>query len=73
MDIWPNGQRRALTQREHKQWNATHYPGTRQLCCECHAPTGRCEEDAIYTDDGLGPLCETCLMGADKAKEQEKQ
>ena len=44
---------------EHEAWNATHYPGTRQLCEECGEPTGRCEEDSIYKGDA-GPLCESC-------------
>ena len=45
---------------EHEKYNATHYPGTRQLCAFCDQPTGRCEEDAIYLEDGQGPLCEEC-------------
>lgn len=58
---WPGGRRRALDQSEHEQWNATHYPGTRQLCARCNAPTFRCEEDSLYMDDD-GPLCEECWM-----------
>ena len=58
---WPGGKRHAMTQSEHKEWNALHYPGTRQLCCECGNPTGRCDEyDSLYLDDGTGPLCEKC-------------
>jgi len=49
-----------LTQAEHEKYNATHYPGTRQMCIKCGEPTDRCEEDAIYTDDGMGPLCPAC-------------
>lgn len=56
---WPGGVRRALSQSEHEAWNASHYPGTRQLCVECEEPTGRCEEDSIYDGD-RGPLCEEC-------------
>ena len=58
-NTWPSGKRRAITQSEHRQWNAQHYPGTRQLCCICERPTGRCEDDSIYSN-GIGPLCESC-------------
>lgn len=64
MNTWPGGYRHAMSQEEHRQWNAEHYPGTRQLCEWCGEPTGRCEEDAIHTDDGEGPLCEKCYEGA---------
>lgn len=59
---WPGGVRRPMSQREHEEWNARNYPGTRQLCDECGEPTGRCEEDPIYRgkDDERGPLCEEC-------------
>lgn len=57
---WPDGRRRALSQKEHEQWNANNYPGTRQLCAICDAPTGRCEEDDLYLSD-CGPLCEECF------------
>lgn len=59
MNTWPGGKRHAMTQEEHERWNSTHYPGTRQLCCDCEEPTGRCEEDAMYVGD-VGPLCEEC-------------
>lgn len=59
MNTWPGGLRRALTQAEHERWNATHHPGTMQVCCQCDQPTGRCEEDAIYAGE-VGPLCEDC-------------
>ncbi len=59
-NTWPGGYRHAITQDEHTRWNNSHYPGTRQLCCKCEEPTGNCEEDALYTDDEIGPLCETC-------------
>ena len=58
-NTWPNGPRRALSQSDHSAWNATHYPGTRQLCVHCDEPTGRCEDDAIYVGD-VGPLCAEC-------------
>lgn len=62
MNTWPEGERRALDQSQHEDWNASNYPGTRQLCSDCDEPTGRCEEDSIYTDDEgkHGPLCEEC-------------
>lgn len=60
MNTWPGGRRRAMTQKEHEEWNAKQYPGTRQLCDDCGAPTGRCEDDAIYDGDECGPLCEAC-------------
>ena len=64
MNTWPGGKRKAISQSEHEQWNAQHYPGTRQLCTECNTPTGRCEDDSIYNDDGEGPLCEECWSRA---------
>jgi len=56
------------TQAEHARHNATHYPGTRQLCTRCSGETGRCEEDAIYADGGEGPLCDECAALADEGK-----
>ena len=58
-NIWPEGYRHAMHQSEHEVWNSQHYPGTKQLCCNCDRPTGRCEDDAIYVD-GEGPLCMDC-------------
>ena len=60
MNTWPGGQRRTLTPSQHEAWNASNYPGTRQLCAECGEPTGRCREDSLYTDEGKGPLCDVC-------------
>lgn len=60
MNTWPNGYRHAITQCEHEKWNATHYPGTRQLCIKCDEPTGRCEDDSIYIEE-ICPLCEGCF------------
>ena len=60
MNTWPGGRRHAMHQNEHEAWNAKHYPGTRQLCVDCDAPTGRCEDDAIYDAQGNGPLCVEC-------------
>lgn len=59
-NTWPGGRRHAMSQAEHERWNARNYPGTRQLCCDCDAPTERCEDDSFYTEDGHGPLCEDC-------------
>lgn len=60
---WLNreGQPRALDQDMHRRINARHYPGTRELCVDCDAPTGRAGrgEDSIYIGDH-GPLCEQC-------------
>lgn len=60
MSDWPGGVRHPISQSDHDRWNATHYPGTRQVCVECDAPTARCEEDEIYTEAGHGPLCLGC-------------
>ena len=51
----------AHSQAWHDKHNASNYPGTRQLCILCGEPTERCEEDAIYTDDGIGPWCMECF------------
>ena len=59
MDTWPEGYRHAIHQYEHESWNASNYPGTRQLCAWCDQPTGRCEEDSLDTEDGEN-LCEEC-------------
>ena len=58
-NLWPGGKRHVMEQGEHEQWNASHYPGTLQLCSICEEPTGRCDEDALWDNDGL-PLCEIC-------------
>jgi len=52
MNTWPSGYRHAMSQKEHERWNSSHYPGTLQLCSLCDEPTGRCEEDGIWTKDG---------------------
>ncbi|MHC4188365.1 MAG: hypothetical protein ACYSUB_01595 [Planctomycetota bacterium] len=56
---WPGGKRHAMSPSEHAKWNAVNYPGTLQLCSVCNEPTDRCEEDAIWSEDGE-PLCEKC-------------
>jgi hypothetical protein len=48
------------SQSEHERINAREYPGTRQLCWSCDEPTGTCEDDSLYSMEGLGPLCEEC-------------
>ena len=53
-NTWPGGVRRALTQSQHQQWNATHYPGTRQLCEICGEPTGKTED--------CEPICYRCYL-----------
>lgn len=58
----------AMNQSQHEAHNAKHYPGTRQMCVECDEPTGRCEEDTLYTlsnDGDGGPLCVTCYCKRD--------
>lgn len=60
-NTWPGGAPEALSQSQHEAWNADNSPGTRQMCVACDEPTGRCEETALYVEDGdLGPLCEAC-------------
>ena len=66
---WPGGFRHAMSQSEHERWNSGNYPGTRQLCCKCEEPTGRCEEDSIYIDDDTGPLCEECYSELSQIQE----
>jgi len=58
---WPGGYRRAMHQHEHEAWNASHYPGTRQICSMCEQPTGRCEEDTIFHPVTEQPICHDCL------------
>ena len=70
MNTWPSGRRHAIYQSEHESWNAQHYPGTRQMCSFCNEPTGRCEDDAIYLEDGSGPLCEECRNESDEYKHE---
>ena len=59
---------KAISQAAHEKHNATHYPGTRQMCVKCDYPTGFCEEDGLYTDDGYGPLCGICYNETEEAK-----
>jgi len=73
MSTWPGGYRHAMSQDEHERWNAKHYPGTRQLCCECDQPTGRCEDDSIYTERGDGPLCPECWHETSEYKREVEE
>jgi hypothetical protein len=51
-NTWPGGIRRAISQDEHARHNASHYPGTRELCCVCDDETGRAGrgEDSIFRE-----------------------
>lgn len=60
INTWPGGIRQSLSQDEHKRYNSTPYPGTRQLCSLCGEPTGRCEEDSMYLFNTEDPICENC-------------
>ena len=51
--------KKSLSQCDHEKFNASHYPGTRQICSICDEPTGRCEEDEICTIHG-DAVCEGC-------------
>ena len=64
-NTWPGGYRHAMSQSEHERWNSLNYPGTLQICSACGEATGRCEEDAIWSDDGE-PLCVQCYVPADE-------
>ncbi len=66
MNSWPKGHRHAMTQEQHYSWNSHNYPGTLQLCSKCDEPTGNCEDDSIYLDNGEGPLCGNCYMETDE-------
>ena len=59
VNTWPGGTRHAMSQSNHDKWNADNYPGTRQMCSECDQPTGNCEDDSHYSEDGE-PLCWEC-------------
>jgi hypothetical protein len=58
-NTWPGGVRHAMDQGEHEKWNARNYPGTRELCATCQAPTGYCEEDG-YTGENGERYCRDC-------------
>lgn len=66
MNTWPDGERRAMTQSDHEAWNADNYPGTLQLCDRCDEPTGRCEDDTLWSADESETLCHGCW--AEEAK-----
>ena len=60
VNTWPGGRRHAMSQQDHDQWNARNYPGTLQICARCGEPTGNCEEDANWSEEGE-PLCWNCM------------
>ncbi len=72
MNTWPDGHKHAMSQSDHKEWNQHNYPGTLQLCYQCSAETGRCEEDSIYLNDDTGPICEDCYHNSDEYIEETK-
>lgn len=72
-NTWPGGFRHAMTQAEHRQWNAHNWPGTRQICCRCKQVTGRCEEDEITLESGEGPLCVECWHQTDEYKRETQE
>lgn len=59
VNTWPGNHRHGMYPCEHERWNENNYPGTRQLCSICDEPTGRCEDDTMWSNDGE-PLCENC-------------
>lgn len=61
---WPNGHKQGISQGDHEKWNAYNYPGTKQLCSNCEQPTGNCEEDSVFNEDG-NPICDTCKIMLD--------
>jgi hypothetical protein len=63
-NTWPNGERKAMTQSEHDNWNADNYPGTLEICFSCDEPTGNCEEDNIEDDEG-NAICSECDSSGD--------
>lgn len=60
INTWPEGTRKAIHQTTHELWNSRNYPGTLQLCNICDEPTGRCEEDTMWSNKNK-PLCEACF------------
>ena len=63
-NTWPGGYQHGMDPRDHEDWNANNYPGTRQLCSQCEEPTGRCEEDEMTDGEGE-PLCEYCYSSSE--------
>jgi len=68
-NTWPGGRRQAMSQTDHEKWNASNYPGTRQICAECGCETGNCEEDSSYNDSG-DPVCDNCSNAIRAMKEK---
>lgn len=63
---------KARSQKEHRKINAREYPGTRQLCVICEESTERCEEDALYANNGEGPLCDKCYDKREEVMKKQK-
>lgn len=38
-----------------------------EYCCECDEPTGHAGagDGSLYTDDGVGPYCDSCFSGTE--------
>ena len=70
MNTWPGGFRHPMTQAEHRAWNAHNSPGTLQMCTRCGEPTGRCEEDTMWSDMGEA-LCSDCYHATEIPPRQE--
>lgn len=51
---------KTYTQSQHRAINRREYPGTRQLCTWCDDPTGRCEDDGIWSEELDGWVCVPC-------------
>ena len=69
---WPGGHRHAMSQSDHENWNRSNYPGTLQLCSLCESPTGRCEDDTLWSADEE-PLCEDCWEEAEETERRERE
>ena len=67
-NTWPGGVRHAMAQSAHDEWNSHVYPGTLQLCSICDEPTGRCEDDTIWSEITSEPLCADCLCAEEAAE-----
>jgi len=51
-------------QSQHNIINSKEYPGTRQICINCDEPTGRCEDDGIWSEKLDGWICPDCACGS---------
>lgn len=32
-----------------------------ETCFHCDEPTGRCGDDSLYDEEGVGPFCQECF------------